>query len=191
MSKLLFATILRKNHEISNCQLDFFWQKARNADLPESIYEIVKPYFHLLPEIQSLYREKGFLNGLTCKQEVKSRIIDCLSHGSQYTKFIVEHIPAEAELVLLCLNELLAAERVKFSYCSVHKSRIYTKETSYLGIQRSILSVLKMSADVGVDKQYICNEVKGVKKKAIRQNISDLNRAGQIQMKQGKYLLIN
>lgn len=185
MSKLLFAAILRKNHEISNCQLDFFWQQARLADLPESIYEIIKPYFHLFPEIQSLYRRKGFLDGLTCKLEIKKRIIRYLEDGDQYTKCIVDHVPAQSELIIICLNELLIAERLNFSYCPVNKSRIYTLESRYLSIQRSIMRIL--SNDDGVDKKYICNELKGVKKKAIRQNITDLIRSGQIQMKQGKY----
>lgn len=185
MSKLLFATILRKNHEISNCQLDFFWQKANKADLPEKIFEIVKPYFHLFPEIQCLYRQKGILDGLYCKGEIKQRILNLLGQGDQYTKFIVDHVPARPELVIACLNELLHAERINFSYCPVNKSRIYTLESKYLAIQRSILTILQR--DTGVDKNFICNEVKGVKKKAIRQNINDLIRSGQIHLKQGKY----
>lgn len=188
MSKLLFAAILRKNQEINNCQLEYFWQQAKSASLPISILNIIKPFIHLFPEIQNVYRQKGLLDGLSCKQELKKRILDLLKEGGQYTKSIIESVPADSELILTCINELLIAERIKFTYCAMQNSRLYTLEANYQNIQLSIINVLK-KYDVGVDKRHICNEVTGVKKKAVSQNLTDLFRSGEIQLKQGKYLL--
>lgn len=186
MSKLLFTTILRKNNEIPNCQIEYFWQESKRANLPHLIFEILKPHIHLFPEIQNIYRQKGLLDGLVCKQEIKKRILEVLKDGGIYTKSIIDSVPASADLTLVCINELLIAERIKFTYCTMQESRLYTLQASYQSIQQSIIRVLR-KYDVGVDKRHICNEVHGVKKKAISQNLTDLFKAGQIQLKQGKY----
>lgn len=188
MSKLLFAAILRKNHEINNCQLDYFWQQAKLASLPTQIFNIIKPFIHLFPEVQNIYRLRGILDGLTCKQEIKKRILQFVREGGQYTKSIIDSVPANSELTLTCINELLIAERIKFAFCTMQNSRIYTLEANYQNIQQSIFKVLK-KYDVGIDKHLICKEVTGVKKKAVSQNLTDLFKSGQIQLKQGKYLL--
>ncbi|WP_151765820.1 hypothetical protein [Acinetobacter colistiniresistens] len=188
MSKLLFTTILRKNKEINNCQVEYFWQQAKVASLPEHILKILMPYLHLFPEIQNMYRQKGLIEGLVCKQKIKKLVLELLKGGGQYTKSIIDSVPASSELTLSCINELLVAERIKFSYCTSQESRFYTLEANYQNIQQSIMRVLR-EYDVGADKRHICNSVKGAKKKAVSQNLTDLFKSGQIQLKQGKYLL--
>lgn len=186
MSKLLFTTILRKNTEMSNCQIDYFWKQAKLASLPNNIFQKIKPSLHLLPEIQNVYRLYGLIEGVTCKLQIKQAVIQLLEAGCQYTKMIVESISAEPQLVLFCISELLIAERIKYTYCIGQDSRLYSLGMNYQSIQQSIIDVLKKS-DNGVEKNHICSEVKGVKKKAVNQNVTDLFKSGQIKMKHGKY----
>lgn len=185
MSKSIFAEILRKKCEVNNTNLEILWQKAKQAALPEPVFKLIKPHLKLIPEIQNQYLKKGLIQGIKCKMKIKNEILQRLKDGGQYTSALVETIPAEVELIISCLNELSIAERIEFTYCPVENARFYTATDHYLEIQRSIIKLLNKSN--GVDKDHICTELRGVKKRAIRQNLSDLIKAGQINLKQGKY----
>lgn len=185
MSKSVFAEILRKKCEVSNTNLEFLWLKAKEAALPVQVFELIKPHLNLIPEIQNQYLKKGLIKGIKCKLTIKSEILKRLKQGGQYTSALVETIPADVELVISCLNELSIAERITFSYCPVENARFYTATDHYLEIQSSIIKLINRSE--GVDKDQICTELRGMKKRAIRQNLNDLIKAGQIHLKQGKY----
>lgn len=190
MSKFLFAAVLRKNGEVSNCQVDYFWQLAKKAKLSEKIFNQIQPHMHLFPELQAIYAHHGKIEKILSKHDVKQKITECLENGACYTKYIVLCVPADAELILTCINELLVAERITYHFCVDRNERLYSLVSDYREIQKAIIKTLKTNGN-SADMQSIFDGVTGVKKEAISQNLSDLFMSGKINLKHGRYTCIS